>query len=180
MKSQSKNIVRLLFLIIMTFTLTLIAQEKSNDEAPPSGTDSVDSWLGGLYGNYPILNKKELVECNKRLSKISEDRNALIIKRDSLQNVLDNLRKADSVKLKDHITFFGGLFTIPSLNEKEQKIKELHTRINKYMHAIRDNIEILNELELEEKKICSLIEKNKKYRMVKLLWGFANWEVEKK
>lgn len=179
MKPDSTNIIALLVIIVMVLTSMITAQEIKDVYSVPVEQDSIDSWLGGLYGNYPILDREEIEENNIRLIMLAREVDSLISIRKILKSELDELLERDTVRIKDHVTFFGGLFTIPSLNAEEWKIKKLHGIINEHQLAIRKVDELLNDLEKERKHIGRLFEKNKKYRMVKLLWGFANWEVEK-
>ena len=128
---------------------------------------SSSSFWKGIYGIYPVLDSAKFDRLSKKYHCINKDMEKLTFKKDSLENTL-----SDSIKVRRHFTFLGGVFTWPKITkqEKEQTDKKI---------KIRELDDKINKLKTEQKKIEKLFKKHDKYLVKKLLWNFASWEVEK-
>jgi len=137
----------------------------------------------GLWETFPILNEHELEEMNKREKDIPRRITQLANEKKIFQSRLASIISYNTVKVKPHLTFFGGLFTIPSLSEAEKKSKDLRKTIQKEKEYITNEIDkIENEikdLKQELIDIGKLIEENKTYVEKRILWGFIAWQEKK-
>ena len=142
--------------------------------------DSASSFLGGVYGTYPILNESELKEWKEKNDRIEKVLTQHEAKRSRLLDSLNVLMISDTVSVRKHSTFLGGLFTVPKLTDREKEAKSLRKKIAELQREIEKLDEKIPKLKLELKELQAIKEKHEKYLEKKILWGFVSWEVKKK
>jgi hypothetical protein len=165
---RMKNIIVALSILIILFP-EVYAMGSSNN-------DSTESVLYGLYGTYPVLSKekrREILEkkhCIATEIKVLED--SLILLNETIEKVIET----DTVTIRDHTIFLGGMFTIPVLTEAEKLKKNKLEPLKKGLQAVKEH---KAELEQELVKLNDLLERDRKFFEKRILWGFIVWEEEK-
>ncbi|UCE17877.1 MAG: hypothetical protein JSV84_13520 [Gemmatimonadota bacterium] len=150
------------------------------EDATDTPEDSASSFLGGVYGTYPILNESELKEWQEKNDRIEQALKRHQAERTQYLDSLNTLMRSDTVSVRRHSTFLGGLFTLPKLSDREKEAKSLRKKIA----AVQSKIEKLNEkipeMKLELRALKELKRKHEQYLEKRILWGFLSWEVKKK
>ena len=142
--------------------------------------DSASSFLGGMYGTYPILNTSELKKWNEKKDRVEQTLTQLEAERSCHLDSLNVLMISDTVSVRKHSTFLGGLFTLPKLTDREKEAKSLRKKISKIQTAIEKLSEKMSKLKIEQKELKELKKKHDQYFEKRILWGFLSWEVKKK
>ena len=150
------------------------------DEVSAAPEDSTSSFLGGLYGTYPILDNSELKEWQEKNDRIEQTLKQHLAERTLYLDSLNTLMLSDTVSVRKHSTFLGGLFTLPKLNDREKEAKSLRKKIAEFQKKIEKLDEEMSKLKLEQQELKELKEKHEQYLEKRILWGFVVWEVKKK
>ncbi len=166
------------FWIVCSLTIILFLYADfcpAKDQAQPKNTRE-SSFLKGIFGTYPILSADQEIKFAERIKTIRTKLDSLQSEEKRLFSRLDHFASSDTV-VRRHITFFGGLLTIPKITEKEkeqtQKIKQTRKRLIEVTHAIQ-------KLQTEETEILELMQSHSQYVEKRILWGFITWEEKRK
>ena len=138
--------------------------QPQNEEKPKDNS----SFWSGVYSTHPVLDAKKYEKLTAKYQQINNHLKKLTFEKDSLKKTL-----SDSIKIRKHMTFLRGRFTIPKLTAREKEEKDKKVKIQEMGYRI-------NKLKVEKNKFEKLFKKHEKYLVRKLLWNFASWEVEKK
>ena len=142
--------------------------------------DSTSSFLGGVYGTYPILSKSGLKKLNEKTDRIEQKLTQREAERSCRLDSLNVLMLSDTVSIRKHSTFLGGLFTLPKLTDREKEAKSLRKKIADFQKEVEKLNEEMSKLKLEQKELKELQKKHEEYLEKRILWGFVSWEVKKK
>jgi hypothetical protein len=142
--------------------------------------DSASSFLGGVYGTYPIMNTSELKEWKEKNDRIEGALTQLEAERSCRQDSLNVLMISDTISVRKHSTFLGGLFTVPKLSDREKEAKSLRKKIAEVQREIEKLNEETSKLKIEQKELKELKKRHDQYLEKRILWGFISWEVKKK
>ena len=93
-----------------------------------------------------------------------------------LNERIETVFEADTVTIRKHAIFLGGLFTVPALTDAEKRKKN---KLEPLKAGLREIEVKKEELEQELVKLNELLERDKKYFEKRILWGFIVWEKEK-
>ena len=150
------------------------------DETSRAPEDSTSSFLGGVYGTYPILNKSELKKWQEKKDRIEQALKQHQAERTLYLDSLNTLMLSDTISVRKHSKFLGGRFTLPKLTDQEQQAVKLRKKIAGVQREIEKLDEEIPKLKLELKELQAIKEKHEKYLEKRILWGFVSWEVKKK
>jgi hypothetical protein len=167
---------RSIFVFIGCFLLFSTAYSQQNRHEKGKTVILADTSVNfgwGLYKVCPILNHDEKVKTMKKINalqkEVAEHEQKIAVAKDSLALKMD----ADTVFVRRHTTFFGGLFTIPKLTENEsQALKARKKNADEKARIIKEE-QKLKKLKLKIKNLKNLLELNEKKLRKSYLWGFG-------
>ena len=175
-----KHWMNILTIVIVCILSAQVQGALMLDEVSRAPEDSTSSFLGGVYGTYPILNKSEFKKWQEKNDRIEQSLKQHQVERTLYLDSLNTLMLSDTISVRKHSTFLYGLFTLPKLSDREKEAVSLRKMIADVQRKIEKLNEKISKLKLEQKELEVLKKKHEQYLEKRILWGFVSWEVKRK
>ncbi len=144
------------FIITAFLTFSIVGRAQDSTDAVVQADSISQSYFWGIYKTHPILTNVDKKELNQKKIEITREI-------EKTKQILSHKIKADTVSVPGHTTLFGGLITIPKINDKQEQAK-------RHKKDIQNLEEKQNKLKSELKKIKALEKKIENF-MRKIYFG---------
>lgn len=173
----------LIWIAFFSYSILLSSQDRNSENSSLNNDTTYSTYLGGLYGTYPILNTSKRIEIFEKECYITNQMVELNMEITQLQDQLTILNQSDTLSIRKHVTFLGGLFTYPKLNNNDKKkmkqLRENHQAQKKIKDRIKRIEKKISEIQERQNKIHRLKMRHRQYVEKRILWGFITWDVKK-